>query len=47
MRRWLCVLIALALVSAAIGCEKTVLEPGEPEHGGVFLHGTPGASTAP
>jgi hypothetical protein len=36
----------IALVLAAIGCEKTVYEPGESEHGGVFLHGTP-SSTAP
>jgi hypothetical protein len=27
-----------ALIAAAIGCEKTVTEPGEPEHGGPFLH---------
>jgi hypothetical protein len=35
------ILIAIALLAAFIGCEKTIREPGEPEHGGVFLHGSP------
>jgi hypothetical protein len=47
MRRWLVALVALSLAVAAIGCQKTILEPGEPEHGGVFLHGTPPPSTNP
>jgi hypothetical protein len=47
MRRWLFALTALSLAIAAIGCQKTVLEPGESEHGGVFLHGTPAPSTSP
>jgi hypothetical protein len=47
MRHWLIILTALALITAAIGCEKTVYEPGESEHGGVFLHGSPPATTSP
>ena len=47
MPRWLFVLAALTLAALAIGCDHTVLEPGEPEHGGVFLHGTPGPTTSP
>ena len=38
MKRWISVLAVLGLIVAAIGCEHTVREPGEPEHGGVFLH---------
>jgi hypothetical protein len=41
MRRWLFILAAIGLFAAAISCQKTVYEPGEPEHGGMFLHGTP------
>jgi hypothetical protein len=47
MRHWLILLTVIALITAAIGCEKTVYEPGESEHGGVFLHGTPPATTSP
>jgi hypothetical protein len=46
MQRWLLVLSVIALLAAAIGCEKTVREPGEPEHGGMFLYGTP-STTSP
>ncbi|MGD0542403.1 MAG: hypothetical protein ABSB33_12890 [Tepidisphaeraceae bacterium] len=46
MRRWLLVLSVIALLSAAISCERTVREPGEPEHGGTFLYGTP-STTSP
>jgi len=46
MARFLLALALLGLLTAAIGCEKTVYEPGESEHGGIFLHGTP-ATTAP
>jgi len=46
MRHWLIILTVIALITSAIGCEKTIYEPGEPEHGGMFLHGTP-AATAP
>lgn len=41
MRRWLLILLTMSLLAAAISCEKTVYEPGESEHGGVFLYGTP------
>jgi hypothetical protein len=41
MRRWLLMLVSIALIAQIIGCEKTIREPGEPEHGGVFLHGNP------
>ena len=41
MKRWLLALALTGLVAAAIGCEKTVREPGESEHGGVFLYGNP------
>jgi hypothetical protein len=47
MRHWLIILTVIALFTAAIGCEKTVYEPGESEHGGIFLHGTPPATTSP
>jgi sulfur-carrier protein len=46
MRHWLIAIAVAALFIAAVSCEKTIYEPGEPEHGGMFLHGTP-ASTAP
>jgi hypothetical protein len=46
MLRPLLILLALALtLFTFIGCTKTIYEPGEPEHGGVFLHGNP--SNAP
>jgi hypothetical protein len=38
MRRWICALFVAGLIVAAIGCENTVTEPGETEHGGPFLH---------
>jgi hypothetical protein len=44
MRRSLLLLAVLFLIVAAMGCEKTVYEPGESEHGGIFLHGTPQAT---
>jgi hypothetical protein len=47
MRQWMIMLIAIALIATAISCEKTVYEPGESEHGGVFLHGNPAAATSP
>lgn len=37
MRQLIRAFLCLALLSVA-GCEKTVREPGEPPHGGVFLH---------
>jgi hypothetical protein len=40
MKRWTFILAVMLLIAAA-ACEKTIREPGEPEHGGVFLHGTP------
>jgi hypothetical protein len=46
MQRWLLILSVIGLLAAAISCERTVYEPGEPEHGGIFLHGTP-STTAP
>jgi len=35
-----CLFLSLlgALLLNVLGCEKTITEPGEPEHGGVFLH---------
>jgi hypothetical protein len=41
MRRWSICLVIFVLIAAAIGCDKTITEPGESEHGGIFLHGTP------
>jgi hypothetical protein len=41
MRRWLQLLATIGLLAGFIGCEKTIREPGEPEHGGVFLHSSP------
>jgi hypothetical protein len=41
MRRWLVILVSLTLIASIFGCEKTIQEPGEPEHGGVFLHANP------
>jgi hypothetical protein len=41
MRRLLMLVAVIGLIWAAIGCDKTIREPGESEHGGVFLHGTP------
>lgn len=43
MKRWILrwmtsAALALGLIGAAIGCEHTIREPGESEHGGVFLH---------
>jgi hypothetical protein len=45
MRRWLFILAVLGLFTAAISCQKTIYEPGESEHGGVFLNGTPPPTT--
>lgn len=45
MRRWICILAAVGLIAAALGCEHSVREPGESEHGGVFLHASPDQST--
>ncbi|MGA2442043.1 MAG: hypothetical protein ABSH08_13900 [Tepidisphaeraceae bacterium] len=47
MRRWLFILAVIGLITAAISCEKTIYEPGESEHGGVFLNGTPPPATSP
>lgn len=47
MRIIILIIALLGILFAAIGCEKTVYEPGEPEHGGVFLHGDPSVSTRP
>jgi hypothetical protein len=41
MRIWISIMVSLGLIIAAIGCDKSIHEPGEPEHGGVFLHGNP------
>jgi hypothetical protein len=41
MRHWILILVAGGLIFAALGCEHTVTEPGESEHGGVFLHASP------
>jgi hypothetical protein len=41
MRRLVLLAFFGGLVFAAIGCEKTIREPGEEEHGGVFLHASP------
>jgi hypothetical protein len=30
--------LAVGFIGAAVGCEKTIREPGESDHGGVFLH---------
>jgi hypothetical protein len=38
MRRAIYIFAAVGLAILVIGCQKTVREPGEPEHGGVFLH---------
>ena len=38
-------LAAAGLFAAAISCEHTVREPGEEEHGGVFLHASPDNAT--
>jgi hypothetical protein len=36
--RWMGWLAVAGLLAAAVACEHTVTEPGEVEHGGVFLH---------
>ncbi len=41
LRRWTILLAAAGLIAAAVSCEHTVCEPGEVEHGGVFLHASP------
>jgi hypothetical protein len=38
MRRLIVFLFVIGLIAAAVGCEKTITEPGETEHGGPFLH---------
>lgn len=38
-----CVIVTLLLLAA---CEQTVQEPGEPPHGGAFLHAPPGTAPA-
>jgi len=38
IRRWIFALVVAGFIVAAIGCEKTITEPGETEHGGPFLH---------
>jgi hypothetical protein len=38
MRRLIWFALFSGFVFATVGCEKTITEPGEPEHGGVFLH---------
>jgi hypothetical protein len=38
MRRFVCLVLIGGFIFAGIGCEKTITEPGEVEHGGVFLH---------
>jgi len=44
---WLLPLLGALLLSLS-GCEKTITEPGEPEHGGLFLHHQgPSATTNP
>jgi hypothetical protein len=45
IRCWIYLLAGAGLVFAAIGCQKTITEPGEPEHGGVFLHSSVPAPT--
>jgi len=45
MRRWLFILAVIGLFAAAISCQKTIYEPGESEHGGVFLYGMPSPTT--
>jgi len=42
---WLAAAAIVTLLLGAIGCEKTITEPGEPPHGGAFLYGSP--SNAP
>ena len=41
MGRWIFILAVIALLTAVLSCESTIREPGEPEHGGMFLYGTP------
>ncbi|MGA3066937.1 MAG: hypothetical protein ABSF29_08835 [Tepidisphaeraceae bacterium] len=43
--RWAIWLLAAGWVAAAVSCEHTVCEPGEQEHGGVFLHASPDNAT--
>jgi len=38
LSRWTIYLAVTGLILAALGCEHSVCEPGEVEHGGVFLH---------
>jgi hypothetical protein len=47
MRYWITILFSAGLFVALVGCEHTVTEPGEPEHGGVFLHASPDADKPP
>jgi hypothetical protein len=46
MKHWITFLTLTALAITFIGCEKTVREPGEIEHGGIFLHADKGSSTS-
>jgi|HubBroStandDraft_1064217.scaffolds.fasta_scaffold304675_2 hypothetical protein len=41
IQRIMLFLAAAGLILAAVGCEHAVNEPGETEHGGVFLHASP------
>jgi hypothetical protein len=34
-------LVLLCLTFSLLSCSKTVYEPAETEHGGLFVHGTP------
>jgi hypothetical protein len=53
MKRRILIAVAAALLAGSLSCsypyfsQKTVYEPGEPEHGGVILHGPDRAATTP
>jgi hypothetical protein len=46
VRKLICLLVILGLMMVVFGCDSKVNEPGEPEHGGVFLHGNPDNNAA-